>query len=112
MKITVHEDYLPPKAAQKAAVVFELSIPRYLQAYRNATRRIFSELGHPRIVASQLVAKVLLRDYSQLQPYSRSNARGISLAPVKKSFLQTHYKAFKMKVDLDDIVLPLGVSFS
>lgn len=36
----------------------------------------------------------------------------VSLASAKKSFLQTHFKALKMKVDLSDTLLPLGLDFS
>jgi hypothetical protein len=53
----------------------------------------------------------LVRDYSQLQHYLKSTVNGVSLASAKKSFLQTHFKAFKMKVGLSDILLPLGLDF-
>jgi hypothetical protein len=112
MHITVHEDFLPVETTQKAAVVFELGIPRYLQAYRNVTWRIFSKLGHPSTPTKSLSAQMLLKDYSQLHPYMQSAAHGISLASAKKSFLQAHYKGYKMKVDLNSVILPLGLSFS
>ena len=112
MHITIHEDFLPTETPQKAAVVFELGIPRYLQAYRNATWRILSELGHPSTPKTSSPAHMLLKDYSQLRPYVLSTANGISLASVKKSFIQTHYKGPKMKVDLASVILPLGLSFS
>src|SRR6185312_4306865 len=47
MRIGVHEDFLPKGDAEKAAVVFELGIPKYLAAYRDVTWKIFSKLGHP-----------------------------------------------------------------
>jgi hypothetical protein len=112
MRITVHEDFLPVDSAQKAAVVFELAIPRYLQVYRNVTWRLFSKLGHPSKPSKVSPVRMQLKDYSQLDSYMQSAAHGISLASSKKSFLKTHYQGFKMKVDLDTIVLPLGLSFS
>lgn len=111
IRITVHEDFLPAETAQKAAVVFELGIPRYLQEYRNVTWRIFSKLGHPSTLRESSPTQMLLKDYSQLRPYMQSTADGISLASAKKSFLQAHYKGYKMKVDLHSVVLPLGLSF-
>ena len=112
MTITIHEDFLPEDRAKKDAVVFELGIPSYLAAYRNATWRILSSLGHPSKprVTSQPV--MLLKDYSQLKLYAERIVDGVSLASKKKSFLQTHYKAMKMKVNQSDIVLPLGLDFS
>jgi hypothetical protein len=112
MKIGIHEDFLPKDGAQKAAVVLELGIPSFLAAYRNATFRIFSDLGHPSKPSSSSPPAMLLKDYSQLQCYMKSNVDGVSLASAKKSFLQTHFKAFKMKVDLSDILLPLGLDFT
>ncbi|TVY43757.1 hypothetical protein LSUB1_G001260 [Lachnellula subtilissima] len=111
MKIGIHEDFLPKDGAQKAAVVLELRIPSFLAAYRNATFRIFSDLGHPSKPSSSPPA-MLLKDYSQLQSYMKSTVDGVSIASTKKSFLQTHYKEFKMKVDLSDILLPLGLNFA
>ena len=112
MKIDIHEDFLPEDAAQKAAVVLELGIPNYLVAYRDATFRIISDLGYPSKPSATLPPAMLLKDYSQLQGHMKSTVRGVSLASAKKSFLQTHFKAFKMKVDLPDILLPLGLDFS
>ena len=112
MKITIHEDFLPKDSAQQAALILELDIPSYLAAYRNATWRILSELGHPSKPSDSSPPVMLLKDYSQLQRYMKSAVDGVSLASAKKSFLQTHFKAFKMKVDLSDVLLPQGLDFS
>ncbi|KAH8589073.1 hypothetical protein B0O99DRAFT_523793 [Bisporella sp. PMI_857] len=112
MKIGIHEDFLPKNGAQRAAVVLELGIPSFLAAYRNATFRIFSDLGHPSKPGSSSPPAMLLKEYSQLQRYIESTVDGVSLASAKKSFLQTHFKEFKMKVDLSDILLPLGLDFA
>ena len=112
LTIGIHEDFLPIDGAQKAAVVFELEIPGFLAAYRNATFRIFSRLGHPGKSSASSPPAMLLRDYSQLQGYMKTTVDGISLASAKKSFLQTHFKALKMKVDISEISLPLGLDFA
>lgn len=112
MKISIHEDYLPSQSSQKTAVVFELVLPGYLQTYRNATWKIFKELGHPSREAKRFPAVLLLNECGSLKSYSRSDSYGITLASTKKSFLQTHYKAFKMKVGVESIVLPFAASFS
>jgi hypothetical protein len=112
MTIGIHEDFLPKDDAQKAAIVFELQIPSFLAAYRNATFRIFTNLGHPNKPRASSPPVMLLKDYSQLQHYMRSTVNGVSLASAKKSFLQTHFKEFKMKVGLSDVLLPLGLDFA
>jgi Protein of unknown function (DUF3638) len=113
MTIGIHEDFLPKDGAQKAAVVFELQIPAFLAAYRNASFRIFSSLAHPSKSSASLPPVMLLRDYSQLQGYMKTTADGVSLASAQKSFLQTHFKALKMKIDdPTKILFPLGLDLA
>ena len=112
MKITVHEDFLPEDSTRRAVVVFELGIPSYLAAYRNVTWRIFSDLGHPSKPNKSPAAVMLLKDYTQLRSFGKSGYNGISLASAKKSFLQTHFKARKMKLALSDVSSPLALEFS
>ena len=112
MSIAIHEDFLPKNGAERAAVVFELEVPNFLAAYRNATFRIFSDLGYPSKPSDSSPPVMLLKDYSQLQRYMKPAVNGVSLASKKKSFLQTHFKALKMKVNLSDILLPLGLDFA
>ncbi|TGO18614.1 hypothetical protein BPAE_0372g00020 [Botrytis paeoniae] len=112
MRISIHEDFLPKGSTQKAAVVLELGIPKFLAVYRNATFRIMSDLGYPSKPRNSSPPAMLLKDYSQLQYFMKSSSDGVSLASEKKSFLQTHFQALKMKVKLSDIILPLGLSFS
>ena len=112
MTTAIHEDFLPKDGARKAAVIFELGIPSFLAAYRNATFRIFSDLGHPSKPRASSPPAMLLKDYSQLQRYMTSTVDGVSLASAKKSFLQTHFKAVKMKVGLSHILLPLALDFA
>lgn len=112
MKIHIHEDFLPKDSAQKAAVILELGIPSFLKAYRDATFRIFGDLGHPSKPSASSSPAMLLRGYSQLQHYTKSIVNSVTLASVPKSFLQTHFKAYKMKVPLFEILLPLGLDFA
>ena len=111
MHISIHEDYLPDDSANAAAVVFELQVPSFFAAYRNATFRILIDLGYPGKPPTSSPVK-LLRDYTQLNPYMRLIPDGVLLASAKKSFLQTHFKAIKMKVSLSKITLPLGLDFA
>ncbi|RYO81474.1 hypothetical protein DL764_009764 [Monosporascus ibericus] len=112
MKIGIHEDFLPQDSTRKAVVVFELGIPSYLAAYRNATWRIFRDLGHPSKPGAARLPAMLLKSCTRLQRYMRRTVSGISLASAKKSFLQTHFKSLKMKVDLSSILFPLGADFT
>ncbi|XP_044715963.1 P-loop containing nucleoside triphosphate hydrolase [Hirsutella rhossiliensis] len=111
MTISVHESYLPADSVQKSTVAFELAIPPFIQTYRNATWKILHQLRHPGSVAKSASPTMLLKSYSQLTPYNQTEANGISMASAKKSFLQTHYKQQRMKVDLPSVVLPCGLSF-
>ncbi|PHH81296.1 hypothetical protein CDD82_1095 [Ophiocordyceps australis] len=111
MTISAHEDYLPQGRPEKAAVVFELGIPKYLQQYRNATWRIFRKLGYPGAKTDASNAIMLLKDYEQLKEYKAATCNGISLASSVKSFLQTHYARVKMKADAASVFLPHGPVF-
>ncbi|KAH0566486.1 hypothetical protein GP486_000104 [Trichoglossum hirsutum] len=112
LKIAIHEDFLPEDSARKDVVVFELGVPGCLAAYRNATWRIFSSLGHPSRPSATSQPAMILKDYSQLSPYAKRTIGGVTLASTIKSFLQTHYKELKMKVNRVDVLLPLGLQFS
>ena len=111
LQITIHEDFLPRDKDQAAAVVFELCIPPFLAAYRSATWKIVSCLGHPGRRASQAPV-VLLKDHSTIEHYARSSMNGITLASTTKSFALTHFKALRMRVDLSKCLFPLGLRLS
>lgn len=111
LKIGVHEDFLPKSDIHQASVVFELEIPEYLAAYRNATWMIFKELAHP----SKPISKppvMLLKDYSQLKRYMSSEVQGVSMASSKKSFRQTHFKESPITVPLSEVLHPLALDFN
>ncbi|KAJ2891475.1 uncharacterized protein MKZ38_000327 [Zalerion maritima] len=114
LQISIHEEFLPGAAGQKAGVLFELGMPKYLERYRNVTWKIVRDLAHPGGPAPSKPPVLLLKDCAQLKPFADglSASSGISLASSKKSFLQTHFKAVKMKVDLHNILFPMGALFS
>ena len=111
MKILVHEEFLPAAEFCKAVVVFELDIPRFLVAYRNATWRIICNLAHPGKPSSSEKPEMLLKDYSQLQRFFKGAENGVSLASVPKSFLKTHFHGVKMKAAETAVLLPLALKF-
>lgn len=111
LKVSVHEDFLPFESYLSAAIVFELDAPSYLAAYRDATWIITRELAHPSRPRPSLAPHMQLKGYKPLRPFDRSKARAISLASAKKSFLQSHYKKVKMKVEKGAILLPNGLDF-
>ncbi|KAK3938153.1 hypothetical protein QBC46DRAFT_441500 [Diplogelasinospora grovesii] len=112
LTIATHEDYLPEDRNAAAAIVFELGIPTYLAAYRDATWKIFSRVGHPSRPSSSEKPALQLQDHPNLKQFMGKAQRGISLASLKKPFLNTHYKLFKMEIELEDILLPFGCDFS
>ncbi|PQE19066.1 p-loop containing nucleoside triphosphate hydrolase protein [Rutstroemia sp. NJR-2017a BBW] len=112
LKIGIHEDFLPENYVKKAVVVFELEVPKFLAAYRDATFRIFCDMAHPYKPDKSSTPMMLLKGYPQLQRYIASVPDGVSLASMTKSFLQTHFKMLKMKVDISNVLLPLGLDFA
>lgn len=111
MQIQVHEAFLPENDPARSAVIFELAIPSYLAAYRNATWQILSVLAHPSRSVKSSCPEMKLTDSSPLQRYMMIQAQNISLASTIKCFIQTHYKFKNGKVPLDRVVLPLAARF-
>ncbi|KAH6856123.1 hypothetical protein B0I37DRAFT_317555 [Chaetomium sp. MPI-CAGE-AT-0009] len=112
LRVAVHEDFLPSESYLSAAVVFELDPPSYLAAYRDATWIIMRELAHPsRPLAPSPPPHMHLKAYQRLKPFCRPEARIISIASAKKSFLQSHYKEVKMKAEKSAVLLPHGPDF-
>ncbi|THC92491.1 hypothetical protein EYZ11_008029 [Aspergillus tanneri] len=116
LKIDVHEDFLPPesKRVEKRAIIFELSLPKPVAAYRNSTWNIITTLCYQAEALASDEPEMLLCDYTQLKMYSSSinSRRGISLASDTKSYLGTHYKSKKFPVKTRNVLLPLGLKFS
>ncbi|ROW07311.1 hypothetical protein VMCG_03763 [Cytospora schulzeri] len=113
LEIKVHEDFLPSHNSRKSSIVFELAIPREIEAYRNVTFRIIRDLAWPSEV-TKTTPPLLLENFSQLQPYKKPKCvtGGITLASPAKSFLQTHWEDLKVRrSSLRDVVLPHGPHF-
>lgn len=117
LKILIHEDSLPTaKPFHRAAIVFELQLPRCLELYREATWSIIRDLAHPiwSKMAKTDAPKLLLSDFRQLNSFSPSvsTSRALTLASRKKSFLQTHYEAKQVsRESCESIVLGFGPEF-
>ncbi|PFH62337.1 hypothetical protein XA68_14064 [Ophiocordyceps unilateralis] len=114
MRIEVHEDFLPQNQWERQAVVFDLAIPTYLQAYRNATWKIRIKLGQSSQIKRpwRSAPASQLDQVAQLRPFRDVPARGVTMASFTKSFLETHYKFQPMKCEWSSIDLPLGLGFA
>ncbi|EAQ92064.1 hypothetical protein CHGG_00299 [Chaetomium globosum CBS 148.51] len=112
LRVAVHEDFLPAEAHLSAAVLFELDPPRYLAAYRDATWIIIRKLAHPsRPLTPSPSPHMHLKEYKPLEPFAQTDVRFLSIASAKKSFLQSHYKQIKMKIEKSAVLLPNGLDF-
>lgn len=113
LKIQAHEDFLPTDDAQSAKILFELSIPRWYEAYRNVTFKIIYDLAWPARIDTE-EPPLVLNDFVPLEPYQkpRSVAGGVTLASPKKSFLQTHWRVIPvLHGSLGDVLHSHGPEF-
>ena len=108
MRIQIHEHPLPTNQVLAKAVIFELQTPASFAAYRDATWRIISTLGHARLVDA-FPPKVLISEYSELRGFRSSSTTALSLASTTKSFLLTHYSHLRFPVTLDEVCRPNGL---
>ncbi|KAI3400394.1 hypothetical protein diail_3411 [Diaporthe ilicicola] len=113
LKIRVHEDFLPAHWDQAAKIVFELSMPRWYEAYRSATFKVISDLAWP---TRTNVDKppLILRDFEQLEEYQHARivTRNVTLASPTKSFLQTHWRDVQvLRGSLDEVLRPHAPKF-
>jgi len=110
MRIQIHEHPLPSNAIQSKTVVFELSCPKAIASYRDATWKILSTLALPKQFKSY-GPRLMLCDYSELKAFHNSVSRTVSLASTTKSFLATHYSSTGFPVSLENVCLPNGLKF-
>lgn len=113
LELQVHEDFLPVHDTKAAKIVFELSIPRWYEAYRNVTFKIANDLAWP-VRLAQEEPPLILRDFRPLADYqkARSVAGGVTLASPSKSFLQTHWRVVQvLKGSLREVLRPHGPEF-
>ncbi|KAI5867544.1 hypothetical protein GGS23DRAFT_548787 [Durotheca rogersii] len=111
LKIQVHEDFLPSSAPARAAVVFELAIPAYLSAYRDASWQILRTLAYPDRPIGCKTPEIELRNSAGLRSYMSAEVKGVSFASRIKTFHQTHYKFNSGKVRLSCLLLPLAAEY-
>ncbi|KAI0025868.1 hypothetical protein F4780DRAFT_774718 [Xylariomycetidae sp. FL0641] len=111
MGIVVHEDYLPTAEPARSTIVFELSIPTYLAAYRHATWRIATLLAYPSRPVGSPSAEVQLSTCSPFRPFMSAPFHKVSLASSVKCFGQTHYKFNSGKIPLENVLVPFGADF-
>ncbi|POS73886.1 hypothetical protein DHEL01_v207720 [Diaporthe helianthi] len=113
MTIEAHEDFLPIEDAKAAKILFELSVPRWYEAYRNITFKIIHDLAWPARIDPE-DPPLILKDFGPLKPYQRSRpaVKGVTLASPKKSFLQTHWKVIPvLHGSLGDVLHSHGPEF-
>ncbi|RAL14699.1 uncharacterized protein BO97DRAFT_465286 [Aspergillus homomorphus CBS 101889] len=113
LRISVHEDYLPKRMAEKRAVLFELGIPQAFAAYRSASWSIIIRLGRQMELSAARAPQKVLGNYPNLSPYMKLIAyrRGYSLASTTKSYLETHYKQVRLPTTEKSVILPSGLTF-
>ncbi|KAK8063845.1 hypothetical protein PG996_008497 [Apiospora saccharicola] len=114
LRIKVHEEFVPQDQAHVAAVMLELNMPQYLQAYRDATWSICHIVASPtNLERSPRSCRTKLADYPPLRSHMRQGRSAITLASDKKSFLDTHYGYGEMRkmLDLTQVLLPHPLNF-
>lgn len=113
LEIRVHEDFLPIHDTKAAKILFELSLPRWYEAYRNVTFKIIHDLAWPGRI-EQDEPPLVLRDFIPLMKYqkARSVAGGVTLASQAKSFLQTHWRVVQvLQGSVQEVLRPHGPEF-
>lgn len=110
LKVQHHEDFLPAQKDKKSQIVFELVMPRYLSAYRNATWKILRDLVHPDRLQSK-PPFTSLASCPLLSNFMTADHTGISLASRKKCFIETHYSFSNGLVPMNKIILPFAADF-
>ncbi|KAJ8120312.1 hypothetical protein ONZ43_g2948 [Nemania bipapillata] len=82
IKIMIHEEFLPSDNPARGTIVFELGLPSWLSAYRDATWHVLSELAHPyRPKGAQPM--IHLQEYT-LQIQQREGAAGTGTLTIRR----------------------------
>ncbi|GAW25776.1 hypothetical protein SAMD00023353_1300190 [Rosellinia necatrix] len=113
LRVKIHEAYLPLDITAMSFLVFELAIPKFISAYRDATWHLLSRLAHPHRAEIDRKPVVHLRDCSTLTPFMSARVNSLSLASTIKCFSQTHYKLKRDggNVPVKRVVLPFAAKF-
>lgn len=110
IKIGIQEASLPEKNPARGTIVFELAVPDWMSAYRDATWHILCKLAHP-YQPKGARAEVRLQDCKPLQRFMEAKANRLSLASKIKCFENTHYKFSRGKAPLSQVLLPFAADF-
>ncbi|KAI3338571.1 hypothetical protein F4824DRAFT_509367 [Ustulina deusta] len=110
MNIKVQEASLPECNPARGTIIFELGIPNWLSAYRDATWQIMSTLAHPYRPRSEK-SEIYLQKFEPLQSFMEAKVNRLSLASKIKCFEQTHYNFSEGKVPLTRVLLPFAPDF-
>ncbi|KAI0414956.1 hypothetical protein F5X98DRAFT_389453 [Xylaria grammica] len=110
MKLMVQEALLPKTNPERDTIVFELAIPGWLSAYRDATWLILSRLAHPQKPKTKK-PEVHLRECGPLKRFMQGKVNRLSMASKIKCFERTHYKFSKGRAPLTRVLLPFGATF-
>ncbi|KAI0192647.1 hypothetical protein EV127DRAFT_362474 [Xylaria flabelliformis] len=111
LKMRVQEAFLPEKNPARCTVVFELDIPNWMSAYRDATWHILSRLAHPHRPQGAQKAEIHLHGCKPLQGYAKAKLGRLSLASKIKCFEKTHYKFKRGRAPLERVLLPFAADF-
>ncbi|KNG50865.1 hypothetical protein TW65_01843 [Stemphylium lycopersici] len=107
MRIRIFEHPLPSYEPAAKAAIFELQCPEVFAAYRDATWLILSRLCHPPVEELDRIS--IVRNYSQLQPYTNSTSCHVTLGSYKKAHLESHYATWGFPIGLQEIIRTCGL---
>ncbi|KAI0116284.1 hypothetical protein GGR51DRAFT_312844 [Nemania sp. FL0031] len=110
IKIWIQEALLPKKNPARGIVVFELGLPNWLSAYRDATWHMLSNLAHPHRPKGVQPA-VHLQECRPLQTFMEADVNRLSLASTRKCFQKTHYNFSQGRAPLKQVLLPFAADF-
>ncbi|KAI0147721.1 hypothetical protein GGR57DRAFT_515463 [Xylariaceae sp. FL1272] len=111
LQIKVQEAFLPQDQLHRTLIVFELAIPDFISAYRDATWKLLSQLTHPSRPRVSKKVEVHLEQCGTLCEFMSANVDVVSLASTVKCFEQTHYKFSTGKVPPNRVILPFAADF-
>ncbi|KAI0428983.1 hypothetical protein F5Y09DRAFT_357255 [Xylaria sp. FL1042] len=111
LNIQVLEAFLPKNNPARSTIVFELGMPNWLSAYRDATWQVMSTLAHPHRPTSLEKPEIHLRACEPLRVFMEAKVNRLSMASKIKCFEQTHYNFSEGKGPLTRVLLPFAANF-
>ena len=112
MSIDIHEALLPSDTTQAKSLVFELYIPKWFAAWRDATWLMLRVGEHSNVQGSG--SQIRLQDIPGIKNIKQTScfASRIGLASRTKSYYHTHYKSRKLPVTFEDLCRPHGPRYA